>query len=278
MQKRSLVLAASVVAGIALGVSPSSHADDATHFALPLSMAALGVAAPAASYPAASYTSSSTPSPLSPPPPFFPATAIDSVLLGPTEVIAVTGLTGTPLEVNSMTSYSYLNEANPASCSGVMLGAEHGSDPNAGLAAMRSQTLSRAPGSEGQGPTEVEQSVSVFSSGDEARAVVIAAESQWQLCAKNGVIQGSGEDIWHFDFGSVQFRGDMVTVSMAALNQESGNRACQTAIGLRANVVAEAWTCLWPNGYPVSTSNPDPSWAGRYAEHLVATMLDKVEH
>jgi hypothetical protein len=140
---------------------------------------------------------------------------------------------------------------------------------------MRSQILTRSPISNGEGPKEVEQSVSVFSSGDEAKAAVTPLESQWRPCASNGVVQGSGEDKWTFDFSPVQFRGDVVTVSMAAPQIESGGRACQTAIGVRANVVAEAWACLWVD-FPIGATRGDASVAGHYAEQLIAAMLDKV--
>jgi hypothetical protein len=62
---------------------------------------------------------------------------------------------------------------------------------------------------------EGQRSVSVFGSGDEVKAVVTAVESQWRSCASNGVVQGSGEDSCTFDFSAVQFRGDVVTLSMA---------------------------------------------------------------
>ena len=67
----------------------------------------------------------------------------------------------------------------------------------------------------------------------------------------------------------------MVTVSMAAPQIVSGGRACQTAIGLRANVVVEARTCLWAD-FPIGTTKGDPSIAGHYPEQLIAAMLDKV--
>jgi hypothetical protein len=51
---------------------------------------------------------------------------------------------------------------------------------------------------------------------------------------------GYGEDSWTYKLGDVQFRGDMSSVSMAAGSQaEVGSRACQIAIGLRANVVVD---------------------------------------
>jgi hypothetical protein len=157
-----------------------------------------------------------------------------------------------------------------------MLGADHGSDTSTGLVAMRSQILTRSPISNGEGPKEVEQSVFVFGSGDQAKTAVTAVESQWRPCASNGVVQGSGEDKWTFHFSAVQFHGDVVTVSMAAANIESGGRACQTAIGIRANVVVEAWTCLWAD-FPIGTTTADPSVAGHHAQQLVAAMLDKVK-
>jgi serine/threonine protein kinase len=231
---------------------------------------------PLPSLPSAIPTSSTAPSP-PPPPPTFPANATDSLLLGPAEIINLTGSTGPPLEVNSsMSGYGEMKVIRPTSCSGIMLGADHGSDPNTGRVAVRSQTLTRSPTSNGAGPKEVEQNASVFGSADEARATVTAVEGQWRSCASQGVVQGSGEDTWHFNFSDVQFRGDVVTVSMAAPQIESGGRACQTAIGLRANVVIEAWTCLWADA-PIGATSGDTSLAGDHAEQLVTAMLDRVK-
>jgi hypothetical protein len=131
--------------------------------------------------------------------------------------MAVTGATGPPLTANSsMSGYGEMKQVKPASCAVVMMGADHGSDPNAGLVALRSQTLTRSPTSTGEGPKEVEESASVFGSSDQAQAALNSLVSKWRSCASQGVTQGSGEDIWHFNFSDVQFRGDVVTVSMAA--------------------------------------------------------------
>jgi serine/threonine-protein kinase len=76
----------------------------------------------------------------------------------------------------------------------------------------------------------------------------------------------------------VQFRGDVSSVSMAAGAQvEVGSRACQTAIGLRTNVVVEAWTCIWVS-FPYFPATPaDPNAAGDYAVQLVTAMVNKVK-
>jgi serine/threonine-protein kinase len=177
-------------------------------------------------------------------------------------MIAATGSTGPPLEANnSLSGYEEFQKVTPASCSGVMLGAYHATDSATGLAAIRTAILTRSPISNGRGPKELEQSVSVFGTADEARTFATTLESQWRACTSGGVAQGSGEDHWTFDFSAVQNRGDVVSVSMAASNVESGGRACQTAIGIRANVVVEAWTCLWAD-FPIGTTTADPSVAG----------------
>jgi serine/threonine protein kinase len=230
--------------------------------------------------PSVTSTSTYAPPPAAPPPPpppIFPANAIDTVLLSPTEIIAGTGSTGPPLEANnSLAGHEEFQTVTPASCSGVMLGAYHGTDSATGLAATRTAILTRAPLSDGRGPTELEQSVSVFDSADDAQTLATSVESQWRACNSGGVGQGSGEDHWTFNFGTLQNRGDVVSVSMAASNIESGGRACQTAIGIRANVVVEAWTCLWADS-PIGTTAADPTLAGDNSEQLVAAMLDKVK-
>ena len=50
----------------------------------------------------------------------------------------------------------------------------------------------------------------------------------------------------------------------------------QTAIGIRANVVVEAWACLWANS-PIGRTAADPALAGDNAGQLVDAMLDKVK-
>ena len=79
---------------------------------------------------------------------------------------------------------------------------------------------------------------------------------------------------WTFDSSALRFRGDIITVSMAAPQIVAGGRACRSAIGLGANVIVEAWTCLWVD-FPIGTARGDPSVAGQNAEELVAAMLDK---
>jgi hypothetical protein len=63
---------------------------------------------------------------------------------------------------------------------------------------------------------------------------------------------------------------------MAAGNVESGGRACQTAMGIRANVVVQAWACLRADS-PIGTTTADRSLAGDNADQIVAVMLDKVK-
>lgn len=236
------------------------------------------IAAPSVSTPLPQNPSSVVPPP-SASPPVFPATSVDAVLLSPMEVVGVTGSTGSPLEVDStLSGYSELNTVTPASCSGVMLGAEHqwDSDPSIGLEAVRTKAFIRSSTSEGKGPKEVQQLVAVFESADQAQTTVAGAESQWRSCSSSGVTQGSGEDRWTFHFGAVQSRGDLASVSMAAGNIESGGRACQTAIGRRANVVVQAWACLWVNA-SYGATEPDPTEAGDSAGQLVAAMLENVK-
>jgi hypothetical protein len=57
---------------------------------------------------------------------------------------------------------------------------------------MRSQTLSRSPGSDGREPTEIEESIYVFGSGDDPSALVSSVQSQRRSCAKNDPADGEG--------------------------------------------------------------------------------------
>jgi hypothetical protein len=147
------------------------------------------------------------------------------------------------------------------------------------VVAERDGKFARTPESQGSGPANVEESVLIFSSAEEAETVFKASQAQWRSCTGSPVTVGYGEDSWTYNLGAVQFRGDVSSVSMAAASQAQvvGDRACQTAIGLRANVVVETWTCLWAS-FPYFPATPaDPNAAGDYAVQLINAMLDKVK-
>lgn len=229
--------------------------------------------------PTTQWTSPSAhPPPESPaPPPIFPTSAIDRLILGPAEIASTTGSTGTPLEISRPAAYPIWSRLTPSSCSNVMFNAER-TDGNTGLLAERNGKYSRPSVSEGNGPANVEERVRIFASVDEAKTAFNSSQAQWRSCAGHEVTVGYGESSWTYELADVQFHGDLSSVSMASGgNVTVGDRACQTAIGLRANVVVEAWTCLWVD-FPYAPETPaDPNAAGEYAVQVVTAILDRIK-
>ncbi|WP_208600881.1 sensor domain-containing protein, partial [Mycobacterium malmoense] len=209
----------------------------------------------------------------------FSAPNIDSLLLTPAVVSRVLGAVN--LQVKStqgMSDNSGL--VTPFTCVGVIFGADRRVYANSGFDAILDQTLQ--PGNYSYsttGPTEVEQTVAVFPTAQQAQNVMTSSQRQWQSCAAGKVgyrVPGTnGEVGWDFDLGSVQLRDDILTVSMAGINNESGDNACQQALGIRANVIVGARTCLVPT-IPTTATVADPNLAGQYAQRLASEILSSI--
>jgi serine/threonine protein kinase len=227
---------------------------------------------------AESTTASSTPSPESAP---FPTSAIDNVLLSPTELAAAVGGAGLQIKISTdqMVDQSY--EVTPSTCAGVIFGAESTVYAGSGFVALRDQTLQPTNDAyNSTGPTKVEQTVIVFPTPEQAQALLTSSQHQWQSCAA-GVVSykvpnTNGEVGWGFNLGAVALSNDVLTVSMAGINNESGDNACQQALGVRANVIVGARSCLAPE-IPLTTTVADPNLAGQSAEHLAHDLLDRVQ-
>ena len=69
-------------------------------------------------------------------------------------------------------------------------------------------------------PEQVQQTVVAFPTPEQAQALLTRVQGQWQSCAADKVsyrVPGTnGEVGWGYDFGKVQLRGDVLTVSMGA--------------------------------------------------------------
>lgn len=232
------------------------------------------------------------------PPPTFPAKSIDNILLTPDEVNSILGTYGTSdgQQVGQMkldrSTYGMTDNSSlvtPPSCVGVVFGAEHAVYADTGFDAMRDQTfiqdsyVFRATGS---APEDLEQTVVVFPSADQAQTLMTSAENQWRSCATATVYERtSPEDSNPWKLGSVLRQGDLLTVPMSAYDFRLGSQLCQQALGIRENVVVGTRSCnniKLPNarGFydPVPNTWPtDPKWANNDAERLATAMLDKVK-
>lgn len=214
----------------------------------------------------------------------FPASSIDHLLLAPQTIGRVTG--AGPWRVDESTSAPTDHSAlvTPFSCSGVIFTAEQSVYANSGFVALRSQTLKATPPTVYPGmplppdrPEQVQQTVVAFPTPEQAQALLTRVQGQWQSCAADKVsyrVPGTnGEVGWGYDFGKVQLRGDVLTVSMAGINRESGNSACEQVLGVRANVVVGVRSCLDPSQIPTDATVADPNLAGTYAETLASEVL-----
>jgi serine/threonine protein kinase len=211
----------------------------------------------------------------------FSASAIDTLLASPTELGRVLGATGLQIKNSTDQILDQSYQVTPSSCAGVIFGAESTVYAGTGFVALRDQTLE--PGSStynSAGPTKVEQTVVVFPTPEQAQAVLTSSQRQWQSCAA-GVVSyrvpnTMGEVGWGFNLGNVALHDDVLTVSMAGINRESGNNACQQALGVRANVVVGARNCVEPD-IPVTATVADPNLAGPNAERLAQDLLNRVQ-
>jgi hypothetical protein len=199
------------------------------------------------------------------------------VLLTPMTVSRVVG--GGNLQIKSTQGMSD-NSGNvtPFSCVGVIFGADRKIYADSGFDAILDQRLQPANSSyTATGPTEVEQTAIMFPTPQQAQAVFASSQRQWQSCAAGQVgyrVPGTnGEVGWDFNLSKVQLQNDILTVSMAGINRESGNAACQQALGIRANVLVGARTCVEMSDLPVTATVADPNLAGQYAQHLAAEFL-----
>ena len=242
-------------------------------------------ATPSPPPPSATAAPSSTATPPPPPPGVFPASAVDTVLLTPTEINTLVAVgTVDPLLQARQTTYGMLNNSNlvtPQQCAGVIFTGERVVFADSGFVAMRNQTLE--PPSAGPysttGLTQVQQSVIVYATAEQAQTVLTSSQREWRSCASGrvelGTVGQNGENGLTFDFGPVQLNGYVLAVSMVANSQESRGSACQQVMAVRANVVVSVRSCRYPEP-PPGQLDADVSSVRKEAEPLASAMLDKI--
>ncbi|MCV7007968.1 serine/threonine-protein kinase PknH/PknJ [Mycobacterium gordonae] len=242
---------------------------------------------PSASTPTSSSQSpAATTSSAAPPPPprLFPASAVDTVLLTPTEINTLVAVgTLDPLLQVRQTTYGMLNNSNlvtPQECAGVIFTGERAVFADTGFVAMRNQTLEPPGGAySATGLTQVQQSVVAYPTPEQAQTVLTSSQRQWRSCASGrvrlGTVGQNGENNLTFDLGPVQLHGDVLAVPMVANSQESGGGACQQALAVRANVVVAVRACRYPEP-PPGQLEAGVSSVRKDAEPLASAMLDKI--
>lgn len=222
---------------------------------------------------APSLPTTALPSPTTrPPPPVFPATAIDTLILGIGAVNATLGTTTLAVKDSSFGTSDTTADITPAACAGVVHAAEQLVYRDTGFVQMRNQHLYPRPYTESQvidsgGPWEGQQTVVVFPTEAQAQSVLTSSEDRWRSCASESVMEKGYEFTVPWALRNIQLRGDVLTVSLVDPSPVPGPNAgaCQHALGVRLNVLAEAVTCT-----------AHTAVAGNGAERIVFAILDKV--
>jgi len=290
-RQRRLLVAAALGATVVLASAgalvwhPWTQSPDSTRTApsaQPATSPTDGIAAPA---------STTTP----PAPATFSAKAIDDALLRPDEVNDVLdtyamsgdkkiGVMKVDRSTYGMTDNSSLVE--PSSCVGVVFGAEHSVYADTGFSAIHDETFAREPyvyNPNGSAPTALEQTAIVFPSESDADSALASAQKQWRDCAAGQVDQKAGpESGYRWNFGTIQHRGDVMSVKMASNGAMDGAAACQQALGIRANVIVTARACNEVTQSPGfdevhDTWPTNPEWANNDAARLADAMLAKIK-
>lgn len=235
------------------------------------------------------------PLPPLPTPPTFAATAIDSLMLSPSDAYRITDgqfagyPTGVPEVISSSQGTSDNTFAiNPPQCAGILFGAEQRVYADTGYASIRNQVMGKSTSTFDD---RIEQTAAVFDTPDQAQAVFATSQTQWQKCAAGhpdpdprypnspapeysvhhdrGYEQSSG-----WDMANVMSDGSILTIQMGSVdNLNGGSPVCQAAMGIKDNVVATTRTCFDARTNPYA---PDPAQAGDYASKLLVAMLSRV--
>ncbi len=244
-----------------------------------------------------STTAAAEPGPGSPPgQPLFSESDIDEVLLTPTDIMkitsgAISGTFGGPPQIVS-SIYGMTDDAaavRPRDCVGVVFGAQQRVYAESGFDAVRSQTV--APDDYSSHPSTVaQQTVVVFPSDEQARAMLKHSLSQWSSCSAGDanpdpqippyqIGQDAGEGGWAFDMTSVEVAPNLLAVKLAGISNLSGTApACQAAMGVRANVLVQTKVCVESIGdvRRRPTYALDPSLSNDYATLWAESMLARV--
>ena len=195
------------------------------------------------------------------------------------------------LDTSSYGPSDHSREVDPAACASVVFTGDQVAYGNTEVEAMKTESFSPGPHVAGdEGPWQLQQTAAIFPSAASANSFLAEQQRQWAACSTPAdlphpnfpdidvsVIFGY-ENGRSFILGNVERIGDMIVISMASNDPVWRAHACQQALGVRNNVVAEARTCqVPPNAASIDGLEPaDPDWALPDAQHLVAAMLDKV--
>ena len=110
------------------------------------------------------------------------------------------------------------DKVTPASCTGVIFGADHSVYNATGFAAIRDQTLDPTSYMSGN---QVEQTAVVFPTVEQARAVLTSQTNQWRTCASLPPKRKAAPLRWASDTAKVASGGRWPTSMSATISSAS---------------------------------------------------------
>lgn len=234
--------------------------------------------------------------------PLLPPTVVGSLLLTAPEISNILGgieVSGDPedtyssvlkLDSSSYGPSDHSREVDPAACADVVFTGEQAAYGKTDFEAMKTESFSPGPQAAGdEGPWQLQQTAAAFPSAASAASFLSKQLQQWTACSRPtdppypnfpdidvAVLYGY-ENGRSFILGDAERTGDTIVVSMASNDPLWGAHACQQALGIRNNVVAEARSCRVPlNAASIDGLEPaDPAWALPEAQRMVSAMLEK---
>lgn len=180
-----------------------------------------------------------TPVPDSPAPRALPMTALEGLLLGPDQLVALAGGTNLTL-VHSITSTSDGSSIiDDRSCLGLSSVGDAAIYSNSGFVGMRGNQFSSPNVVE----ADITQLATSFTANADAQALLQRAHQDWQGCSRRRYgFHSSNGNHSYFDTEDLRAANSRIQVSMR--QEEDPRWGCSHAMAVQGNVLAEARVCL----------------------------------
>jgi PknH-like extracellular domain len=185
---------------------------------------------------------------------------LDDVLLSIGELNGIVGSTQMKVtsELDEMTDHS--GEVSDPDCLGAIYGAEEPVYAGSGWTALRDQ-IAREPGEDNE--HWVEQTAVLYPSAEKAQKFFDDSKSAWQGCAGYSVSVDDDDATYLWQIDSLTSEDALITQMTA--QEDAEGWACQHAMSVVSNVIAEVWAC----GYSIKDE------AATIANEMVANAAKK---
>jgi hypothetical protein len=171
--------------------------------------------------------------------------ALDRLLLSVRDIGSIVDGSDVQVTTSAEEMSDHSSTVDDIDCLGTLYGAEEPVYAGSGWTAVRDEVI-REPGSDNK--HWIEQTVVLFPSADKARSFFNTSRDQWKGCANSSVTTTDSSYstyVWKLD--KVGNGGDAM-ITQDSEQQNANGWACQHAMGMVSNPIAEAFAC----GYSVS--------------------------